>query len=144
MVVTEVPVQSAAPISAGQLHFLEELLLAINVRANDEPLVTFFNWPMLRSAGFDQSAEAAREASQAFLRGQKSRHTIDFVLLMGDVPGQYLLSEHADLAEKTGRLFLSDAPSCLLSYALQPLFAEPKLKAQVWRDLQPLIVWQQQ
>lgn len=144
VVVTEVPVQSVAPIAAEQLTFLNELLLAINVPTVDEPLLTLFNWPMLRSADFDQSADAARDASQAFLRGQKSRHTIGFVLLMGDAPGQYLLSEQGDFTEKTGRLFQSDEQPCLLTCSLEQVFADSKLKAQVWHDLQPLMAWQQE
>ncbi|MEH6357339.1 MAG: hypothetical protein V7745_00010 [Pseudomonadales bacterium] len=145
VVVTEVPVQSVAPIAAEQLTFLKELLLAIKAPIVDEPLVTLFNWPMLRSPDFDQSAEAAREASQAFLRGQKSKHDVGFVLLMGDAPSQYLLSEQGGFAEKTGRLYQSDSqPPRLLTWSLQQIFAESKFKVQVWHDLQPLITWKQE
>ena len=144
LVVTHVPIQVVAPISSKHLAFLKELLLSIGIPIVDEPEITLFNWPMLRSADFDQSAEAAREASQAFLRGQKSKHSVRFVLLMGDAPGQYLLSERASFAEKRGRLSGGSEQPLLLTYSVDQAFSEPLLKAQIWHDLKPLAAWVQQ
>jgi len=144
VVVTQVPVQAATPIATEHLAFLRELLFAIKAPIVGEPLVTLFNWPMLRSSDFDQSAAAAREASQAFLRGQKTKHSVGFVLLMGDIPGEYLLSDKGSFADKTGRMYESHELPRLLTHSVEQVFAEPQLKAQVWHDIQPLVTWIQQ
>ena len=144
VVLTQVPIQAVGSIPAPQLTLLKELLQAVSAPLVNDPLVTFFNWPMLRSSGFDQSAAAARDASQAFLRGQISKHTLSFVLLMGDAPSQYLLSEDGSFADKAGRLQHPGQQPRLLTHSLEQIFADAALKAEVWCDLQPLIVWQQQ
>lgn len=138
MVVAQVPTQGADPLTPQHLTFLKNGLLAVGANLNDEPVVTFFNWPMLRSPGFDQGHSAARQASQAFLSGQKSKHAVSFVLLMGENAGRYLLSDFVSFSESQGRLVSETEPPRLLSHAIDDLFAEPALKAAFWHDIQPL------
>lgn len=144
LVVTQVPIQVVTPIASNHLVFLKELLLAIGFPPVDEPEITLFNWPMLRSSDFDQSAAAARDASQAFLRGQKSKHSVRFVLLMGEVPRQYLLAEDVTFTEKRGRLSGAPEQPLLLTHSVEQALAEPLVKAQIWHDLQPLAARLQQ
>jgi len=138
MVVTQVPIQGADPLTSSHLAFLRHALLAVGANLIDEPAVTFFNWPMLRSPGFDQGESAARQACQAFLSGQKSKHAVSFVLLMGENAGRYLLPDFVSFSESQGRLFSETEQPRLLSHSIDELFAEPALKADFWRDIQPL------
>lgn len=138
MVVAQVPIQGADPLTPQHLTFLKNGLLAVGANLIDEPVVTFFNWPMLRSPGFDQGQSAAQQASQAFLSGQKSKHAVSFVLLMGENAGRYLLSDFVSFSDSRGRLVSETEPPRLLSHAIDDLFAEPALKAAFWRDIQPL------
>jgi len=138
MVVAQVPIQGAGPLTSSHLTFLKNALLAVGSNLIDEPAVTFFNWPMLRSPGFDQGELAARQASQAFLNGQKSKHTVSFVLLMGEDTGRYLLPNFESFSQSQGRLYSEADQPRLLSFSIDELFAEPALKAVFWRDIQPL------
>jgi len=138
MVVTQVPTKGADPLTSQHLVFLKHMLSAIGANHLDEPTVTFFNWPMLRSPGFDQGESAARQASQAFLSGQKSKHTVSFVLLMGEDTGRYLLPNFESFSENRGCLFSETGQPRLLSHSIDELFAKPALKAALWRDIQPL------
>lgn len=144
VVVTEVARQAVEPIAKSQLTFLKELLLSMGAEIPERPIITLFNWPMLRTAGFDQSAAAASEACQAFLRGQKSKHTLSFVLLMGEQPGRFMLNESGCFEDVKGRLLQMTEQPHLLSYSVDKLFDEPMLKSQLWHDVQPLRVWLQQ
>jgi len=144
VVVTEVARQGVEPIAKAQLTFLKELLLSIGAELPEQPIITLFNWPMLRTAGFDQSAAAASEASQAFLRGQKSKHALSFVLLMGEQSGRFMFTEKSSFEETKGRLLQGAEQPHLLSYSVDKLFDEPMLKSQLWHDMQPLRVWLQQ
>jgi|GEM_PF-1488227 len=143
VVVTEVARLGVEPIAKAQLTFLKELLLSIGAELPEQPIITLFNWPMLRTAGFDQSATAANEASQAFLRGQKSKHVVSFVLLMGEQPGRFMLNESGSFEDVKGRLLQVAEQPHLLSYSVEKLFDEPMLKSQLWHDMQPLRVWLQ-
>jgi len=144
VVVTEVARQAVEPIAKPQLTFLKELLLSMGAEIPEQPIITLFNWPMLRTAGFDQSAAAASEACQAFLRGQKSKHTLSFVLLMGEQPGRFMLNENSSFEDVKGRLLQATEQPHLLSYSVDKLFEKPMLKSQLWHDIQPLRVWLQQ
>jgi len=138
MVVTQVPTQGVDPLTSRHLLFLKNVLSAIGTNFVDEPTVTFFNWPMLRSPGFDQGESAARQASQAFISGQKSKHTVSFVLLMGEGTGRYLLPNFESFSDSQGRLFSEADKPRLLSHSIDELFTVPALKAVFWRDIQPL------
>lgn len=141
MVVTEVPTTTAAePLDAQQLRLLGNMLASVGINQLSKPVVTFFNWPMLRSPGFDQSEKAACQASQAFLNGQKSKHQVPFVLLMGEGAGRYLVPQVEDFEGARGQLISDASPPLLLTDSVQHLIAEPGLKALVWRDIQPLRV----
>jgi len=144
VVVTEVARQGVDLIAKAQLAFLKELLLSIGAELPEQPVITLFNWPMLRTAGFDQSSAAAHEASQAFLRGQKSKHTVSFVLLMGEQSGRFMLAESGSFEDVKGHLLQVAEQPHLLSYSVDKLFDEPMLKSQLWHDMQPLRVWLQQ
>lgn len=141
LVVTEVPVQGAEPVAQKQLVLLKNLLLSLGCKVSEQPIVTLFNWPMLRTPGFDQSADAARDACQAFLRGQKSKHTVSFVLLMGQQAGRYMLGQSEPFEAAKGQLLSTPEQASLVSYSIQQLYDQPKLKAQLWQDVQPLRNW---
>ena len=138
MVVTQVPTAAAEPLNAQQLRLLGNMLASVGINQLSKPEVTFFNWPMLRSPGFDQSEKAACQASQAFLNGQKSKYQVSFVLLMGEGAGRYLVPQVEDFEGARGQLISETSPPLLLTDGLEHVIAEPALKALVWRDLQPL------
>ncbi|EGG99656.1 hypothetical protein imdm_849 [gamma proteobacterium IMCC2047] len=139
MVVTQVPTTSSAdPLDAQQLKLLGNMLASVGINQLSKPEVTFFNWPMLRSPGFDQSEKAACQASQAFLNGQKSKYQVSFVLLMGEGAGRYLVPQVEGFEGARGQLISDASPPLLLTDDLEHVIAEPALKARVWRDLQPL------
>ena len=142
VVVVDVPTDTINPVTAQHVLFLKALLLSMGLQVSEEPEVTLFNWPMLRGTDFDQSETAARDASQAFLRGQQVKNAVRFVLLMGDLVGQYLFADDCAYTDEQGRL-LGEQPQ-VRTHSMEKIFVEPLLKARVWQDLQPLIFWLQQ
>lgn len=138
LVVTQVSMTSADPFSHSQLMLLKNILQAVGLSMQEEPLLTFFNWPMLRSPGFDRSETAARQACQAFLNGQKSKHSLSFVLLMGEETGRYLMANEESFTSARGQLLTELIPPVLLTEGIDQLIAEPGRKALLWRDIQPL------
>lgn len=141
VVVTQVAQQVSEPVTPQHLTYLNNLLQAVGQRPMEAPQITLFNWPMLRSANFDQGAEAALEASRAFLRAQKARCPIAFVLLMGEAPGRYLLPEATCFEQDKGQLCKTADEPLLLTDSVEQVFADPLLKAGVWQHLQPLSDW---
>lgn len=135
LVVTQIPLESSEPINAGHIAYLKNLLFALGITSVDQPQITLFNWPMLRSANFDQGSIAAIEASQAFLRAQTVRHPVPLVLLMGEQAGRYLLPEAVDFASDRGRLVQGGETILVLTESIESVIGEPQLKANVWSDL---------
>lgn len=138
LIVSQVPLQVSEPVSTDHLAYLKNLLFAFGITCVGLPQITLFNWPMLRSANFDQSYAAALEASQAFLKAQKIRHSVPLVLLMGEEAGRYLLPEATVFKMDKGRLSQSDEGVILLTESIENVFIDPQLKADVWADLQAL------
>lgn len=140
LVVTQIPLEASEPIKARHIAYLKNLLFALGITSVDQPQITLFNWPMLRSANFDQSSTAALEASQAFLRAQTVRHPVPLVLLMGEEAGRYLLSDAVDFATDRGRVEQDGETILVLTESIESVISEPQLKADVWSDLQAYLV----
>ena len=133
MVVTEVQKNAADAFDAQALRLLANTLYAQGVQMAADPVTTFFNWPMLRSPNFDQSEVAACHGCRAFINGQQARHETKWVLLLGELVGQYALSNSKGDGSSS-----ADDSHFILTYSLADIIENPALKSDVWKHFEPM------
>ncbi|MEH6824125.1 MAG: hypothetical protein V7629_09485 [Motiliproteus sp.] len=137
MVVTELPTSQAQAWSGQHQQLLDAILTAVGLGDGSQASanVCEFKWPLDPLARFDQSAPIARHALQvAVAREQQAAHSV--LLLMGSSAQQYLLPPEQDVAQ--GQLIDYQGRSALCCHGLNEVLRLPGLKAELWRQLQPL------
>lgn len=127
LIIDDAPARNSA--RTEYLRLLGNLLFALRRRAI-APTLDIFIWPMVKSPQIDQSAQAAREALDAYVQKQIQNHAAQIVLLLGD-GAQRWLPETARASWPAIHAVSISAWSCL---------SEPDLKRRLWQDLQHLAV----
>ncbi len=117
------------------LQLLQNILFALG--AGKQVLnIDAFVWPMSKSSHIDQSETAARQTLQAFLGKLAEREKLHYVLIMGEAAARYV-SEHA--VSKGELIQHGRLPVSLLNLeSAVAMLADPSLKRDAWRQLQPL------
>lgn len=121
-------------LSAPSLRLLGELLHALGVDINQKVSVDRLDWPAQQSVDSQPSFETLLQSLQLKQPGK-------FVLLLGEEPYRLLKTDPSDFMSDCGELVSCGAQSAIATLALAQMLDEPKLKAQVWSDLQPLCRW---
>ena len=105
------------------LRLLQNILFAVGAGKQALQLDPFV-WPMMKTAQFDQSAEAARQTLSVYINKLIEDLSVRYVLVMGEQAQSYITA--------------NDQVSCIHTLSGLRLLSEPALKRQVWQDLQPL------
>tara|TARA_R110002167_G_scaffold1878_5_gene9288 strand:- start:12562 stop:13614 length:1053 start_codon:yes stop_codon:yes gene_type:complete len=137
LVVTELPNGQSLGWSAEHQLLLDAILNAINLggQVQSSSGVSEFQWPLDPLARFDQSASIARHALKVTLENAlKTEHRV--LLLMGRSAHEYLFAPGKKLS--LGELMDFQGRSTLCCHGLNEVLRLPKLKAELWRQLQPL------
>ena len=121
-------------LSAPSLRLLGELLHALGVDINQKVSVERLDWPAQQSVGSQSSFETLLQSLQLKQPGK-------FVLLLGEGPYSLLETTSPDFISGDGELMSCGERSVIATLPLAQMLDEPKLKAQVWSDLQPLCRW---
>ena len=122
----------APALEASVLQFLGELMFALGRPAAQAMAPSYFQWPLVSRQGADTSIERAREVLAGFLERQLRETRPQHVVLLGDQAAEYI--------QPQGKLLLDYPVQVWRGDALGKLFARPRLKADLWRVLQPLVV----
>ncbi|MEH6649293.1 MAG: hypothetical protein V7707_04615 [Motiliproteus sp.] len=147
LVVTELPLRHAQPWSDAHQQLLTAIVAAIGLTEPEQGPLNYreFHWPLDPAAVFDQSDVVARhtlEVELAEVRLPEQRA----LLLMGDSAARYLLPPDQPTSDQSalnqslqqGVLLGDDQQRVLCCHGLNEVLRLPGLKAELWRQLQPL------
>jgi hypothetical protein len=113
-------------LATAQVQLVQSMATALGVpRCRAE--VAQFKWPIHQNNQFDQGEDAARAALTGFVDRKLEEHHCRALVLLGASTAQRVLP--ADLTPATRVVTVSTAD----------MLAQPGLKAQAWRDLQPIV-----
>lgn len=137
LVVTELPISQHLPWSGQHQQLLNAVVRAVGLGGDAQLTngVREFIWPLDPQARFDQSAPIARHALQVELTAvRQDRHRV--LLLMGAQAAEYLLPLEQVIT--SGQWVESQELPTLCCHGLHEVLRLPGLKAELWRQLQPL------
>jgi hypothetical protein len=137
MVITELPLRHAQPWSDSHQRLLGEIVAAIGLADRGQHPSNYreFHWPLDPAASFDQSESVARHALEVELDSMRQPEQ-QALLLMGRSAAQYLLP--VDSVPESGVLVEINHLPALCCHGLNEVLRLPGLKAELWRQLQPL------
>ncbi len=121
-------------LSAPSLGLLGELLHVLGVDINQRVSVDRLDWPAQQSVD-------SQPGFETFLQSLQLKQPGKFVLLLGEGPYRLLKTDPPDFIGGCGELVSCGERRAIATLALDQMLDEPKLKAQVWSDLQPLCRW---
>ena len=121
--------------SGEYLRLIQNMLFALGA-GRQQLAIDAFVWPMIRNSQVDQGDTAARQTLQAFLGKQVEQLTARYVLVMGDAAAHYFIGSSVVAGKLTPHAQLPI--SWIAIQSASDMLAEPLLKRDVWRDLQPL------
>ncbi len=121
-------------LSAPSLRLLSELLHALGVDIDQKVSVNRLDWPAQQSVDSQPGFETLLQSLQLKQPGK-------FVLLLGEGPYRLLKTDPSDFLGGCGELVSFGKRGAIATLALAQMLDKPKLKAQVWSDLQPLCRW---
>ncbi len=123
------------------LTLLHNMLFALGAEVQ-QLSIERFNWPMVKSAQFDQTALAAKQTLQAFIAKQLSQLDSSYLLVMGESAKTYLAAELTSDNEKLshGRFMSCKVleSQLICTHSASAMLINPELKREIWKDLQPL------
>ncbi len=137
LVITELPLRHAQPWSDQHQQLLSAIVAAIGLAERGQRSSHYreFHWPLDPTAGFDQSESVARHALEVELESMRQPGQ-QALLLMGQSAARYLLPP-AQLPE-AGVLTELNSQPVVCCHGLNEVLRLPGLKAELWRQLQPL------
>lgn len=125
------PLQPA--LEATVIQFLREVMFALGHPETDAVAPAYFQWPLVSKPGVDASAARAREVLAGFIERSVRETQPKHVVLLGERAAEYVQAEVVQAGKSPPQLWHFDAP-------LGKLFARPRLKADLWKMLQPLVI----
>ncbi|MFT6915032.1 MAG: hypothetical protein ACJAWL_001335 [Motiliproteus sp.] len=137
LVITDLPTRNAQVWSAEHQRLLNAIVAAVGLGGSAQLSggLHEFQWPLDPRARFDQSEAIARHALEVALAGVlQTSHRV--LLLMGESTQRYLLPAAQPAA--SGQLIEHQGRSALCCHGLNEVLRLPGLKAELWRQLQPL------
>ena len=97
-------------------------------------------WPPFAGATLNQGADELARAVARKLNYTLSVRSISRALLLGEAATQWLLGREEPLDELRGiRFNLQPGVVCVASASLSQALQLPDIKAEIWRDIQPLV-----
>lgn len=137
LVITELPVRHAQPWSDQHQQLLNAIVAAIGLAEPGQAPLNYqqFDWPLDRSASYDQSESVARHALDVELT-QLRQPEQQAMLLMGQSAARYLLP--IGQTAEAGVMIQANASPALCCHGLNEVLRLPGLKSELWRQLQPL------
>jgi len=113
------------PLARDQVQLVHGMARALQGQV-DAPEVAQFDWPLHSNRQLGLGAEAALAGVSGFLQRQIELRQCRGMVLLGEAVCQRVPSD------------LVPAPACVRTESTLAMLHSPGLKAQVWRDLQPL------
>lgn len=139
LVVDSLPPASRQGFSAQHRRLLTGLAQSMGVtdRPSDASLLS---WPVLAGPTLDQGPEELTKAVRRKLELTLALSSVRRALLLGESAAQWLLEREESLDALRGiRFSLRPELHCIASVSLSQALQLPELKAELWRDLQPLL-----
>ncbi len=144
LVVAEMPHTGLNQFTRFHQRLLNDILHALHLTSTSKPEVREFVWPIGINKGLmgqmDQDDLAAADAVCAFLSNQfgLARHKV--VLLFGQASARFVVDPERKFDELRGiQKGLHAGQHFAVSHGLNELMKVPRLKAETWQDLSPLL-----
>ncbi|MBV1788789.1 hypothetical protein KQ940_12055 [Marinobacterium sp. D7] len=139
LVVDSLPPASRQGFSAQHQKLLAGVARALDVTdaASDAALLS---WPVLAGATLDQGPQELAKAVRRKLELTLALRSVKRALLLGESAAQWVLEREEVLDALRGiRFTLRPELHCIASVSLSQALQLPEMKAELWRDLQPLL-----
>lgn len=139
LVVDSLPIRAPRGFSPAHQRLLSGIVRALGIgEAPSSPAL--LSWPMLASQTLDQGPAEALKAVQRKLDLTLQARPLRRALLLGDTAARWVLDREEPLESLRGiRFTLRPEVPVVCSCSLSQLLQLPELKAELWRDLQPLV-----
>ena len=147
LVIAEMPHSGLNQFSRFHMRLLTDILRSIQYSSRPDMSVNEFVWP-LGNMGLigqmDQDDQSAADAVCAYLSNQFGLARRKLVLLFGPAAARFVIDPERSFEELKGvQPGLHAEQHFAVSHGLNELMKLPNLKADVWKDLKPLLTLQQ-
>ena len=131
LLLVELQDPQAPGLSSSEYALLESILFVLKQKpAIDVPFdKELFSWPELVGAHQDRSAEASRQAVNAFIKGKIERQGLQVLLLLG----RGVTHQAEEFLVDKGKV------EVVSTVSLSEMLHKPSTKASVWMDIQALL-----
>jgi hypothetical protein len=139
LIVDSLPPASRQGFGNAHQRLLQGIVRALGVqeRPSDASLLS---WPVLAGATLDQGPAELAKAVQRKLALTLALRPVNRALLLGEAAAQWLLGREDGLDALRGiRFSLQSGVPCVATASLSEALQLPDVKAEIWRDLQPLL-----
>ncbi|GGC08270.1 hypothetical protein GCM10011352_38280 [Marinobacterium zhoushanense] len=139
LIVDSLPPAARLGFSAQHQKLLSGIARALGVTepASDAALLS---WPVLAGATLDQGPQELAKAVRRKLELTLALRSVKRAVLLGESAAQWVLEREETLDALRGiRFTLRPELHCIASVSLSQALQLPELKAELWRDLQPLL-----
>ncbi|OED50487.1 hypothetical protein ACH42_01085, partial [Endozoicomonas sp. (ex Bugula neritina AB1)] len=142
LVIAEMPHSGLNQFTRFHLRLLNDILRAIGHTSTTKAPMSEFIWPMGNTGlmgQMDQSDSSAADAVCAYLSNQFGLARRKVVLLFGSAAARFVIDPTRHFDELRGvQPGMHVEQLFAVSHGLNQLMKLPSLKAEAWRDLQPL------
>ncbi|KEA64407.1 Periplasmic protein TonB [Marinobacterium lacunae] len=140
LIVDSLPPAARQGFSGQHQRLLAGIARALGV--GDQPSdASLLSWPVLAGTTLDQGPEELKRAVRRKLEITLQLRRVTRALFLGESAAQWMLEREETLDALRGiRFSLRPELHCVASVSLSQLLQLPTLKAELWRDLQPLLV----
>lgn len=139
-VIEEYPLQQSQDSNNEALNLLRNILHALTIQPEGSAFVPeHFNWPLLEglSATADE-ATVARQALVGFIAGRQQQDGFKNLLVFAGFIDDLLIGPD-DAGNRRDYMIPGTDYSITLTHSLQSMLSYPRLKRDVWQQLQPLL-----
>jgi len=139
LIVDSLPPAARQGFSAQHRRLLAGVARALGV-VEPPSDASLLSWPVLAGTSLDQGPDELTRAVRRKLELTLALRSVKRALLLGESAAQWLLEREESLDALRGiRFTLRPELPCVAGVSLSQALQLPELKAELWRDLQPLL-----
>lgn len=140
LLVDSLPPQSKDGFSRAHQRLAAGILRALG-EGEEASAPALLSWPMLASQSLDQGPAQAALAVQRKLELTRASRPLKRALILGGAAARWVLEREEAVEQLRGLKFtMAGGASCIVGDSLTQMLHLPQEKAQLWRDMRPLLL----